>query len=535
MSLVFRSIFTEWRLWFAPLFLLASSALLPSQAGAVNGPTLGDDVLQLVFDLPSGTVRHWYLTSVMDTTGAMHDLAAPAGQLFALRGTLGGRTMAEWESQLGGWVVQKQNRHAVTLRLSHPNGIFIIDKHWRLSEGPWRATLELTISAPGLDNSLTSDPLWLEVGPGVGEIPSQGLGAAQDLYSFTEVVYQDGAGVHRLRLDENNASATGDWFGLHSRYFALILSPASTLTRTLHWQTILPEEPQWYPQHPTFETRLAVDVPLPVASDMVPAVYRWNVFGGGKSYMALTAAEPDVGGLLFSGLWDWMRALTVGIMHLLNAIYTAVGNWGLSIILLAVLVRLLLHPFARNAMHAQQRFVELQGRIQPELDAIKKDYRGGEQSERILQLYERHQISPFAGLKPLVIVLLQLPVFIALFQLLGQVFEISSAPFLWITTLAEPDKLLYLGVDLPLFGAYFNLLPVLMAATTLLSIKLAPTPTVTQRGSRRQKFIFLGMGLSFFLLFYSFPSGMVLYWVTANLLQVMHQKFLGSTVNLPPR
>lgn len=512
----------------ARLFVLVSGALLSPLTGAASAPTVGNDMLQLVFDLPSGTVRHWYLPSVVDATGAMHDLAAPAGQLFALRGTMNGRTVVDWEAQLGGWVVQAQTKNAVTLRLAHPNGSFIIDKHWRLDEGPWRATLELAISTPGLNNRHATDHLWLELGPGIGEVPAQGLGAAQDLYSFTEVVHRDSAGVHRLRLDGDSATATSDWFGLNSRYFALILNPANTSTRTLHWQTTLPDIPQWYPQHPAFEIRLAVDVPLPATGDVEPAIYEWRVFGGGKSYAALTAAEPDIGDLLFSSLWDWMRMLTLGIKYLLDAIYAVVGNWGLSIILLAVLVRAVLHPIARNAMRAQQHFVELQAKIQPELDTIKKNYRGGEQSERILQLYERHQMSPLAGLKPLVIVLLQLPIFIALFHLLGQAFEIRAAPFLWITTLAEPDKLIYLGIDLPLFGAYFNLLPVLMAMTTLLSIKLTPTPAATQKGSQRQNFMFLSMGVVFFLLFYSFPSGMVLYWVTANLLQVVHQKFMSG-------
>lgn len=489
-------------------------------------------MLQLVFDLPSGAVRHWYLPSVVDATGAMHDLAAPAAQLFALRGTLNGRTMVDWETQLGGWVVQAQTQNTMTLRLAHPNGSFIIDKHWQLDEEPWRATLKLAISTPELNNRQAADRLWLELGPGIGEVPAQGLGAAQNLYSFTEVVHRDSAGIHHLRLDGESTTAMSDWFGLNSRYFALILNPANTLTRTLNWQTTLPEVPRWYPQHPAFEIRLAVDVPLPATAEVEPTIYEWSIFGGGKSYAALTATEPNIGDLLFSGLWDWMRMLTLGIKYLLDAIYAVVGNWGLSIILLAVLVRAVLHPIARNAIRAQQHFVELQARIQPELDAIKKNYRGGEQSERILQLYERHKMSPLAGLKPLVIVLLQLPIFIALFHLLGQAFEISTAPFLWITTLAEPDKLLYLGVDLPLFGTYFNLLPVLMAMTTLLSIKLASTPTATQKASQRQNFWFLGMGIVFFLLFYSFPSGMVLYWVTANLLQVVHQKFISGAAQL---
>jgi YidC/Oxa1 family membrane protein insertase len=252
--------------------------------------------------------------------------------------------------------------------------------------------------------------------------------------------------------------------------------------------------------------------------------YKWNVFGGGKAYEALTAQQPDLGGLLFSGLWDWMRGLSLAIMHVLHLIHQLVGSWGIAIILLAALVRLAVYPIAKNAISAQKKFAAIQARIQPELQEIRKNYKGGEQSERILQLYESHKVSPLAGLKPLLIVLIQIPIFVSLYHLLGQTFELRDASFLWMRTLAEPDQLFSLGVDLPLFGAYFNLLPVLMSLTTLLSIKLNPAPASDEKSSLRQSLTTGLMGLGFFLLFYSFPSGMVLYWTVANILQVAHQK-----------
>lgn len=219
-----------------------------------------------------------------------------------------------------------------------------------------------------------------------------------------------------------------------------------------------------------------------------------------------------------------MRWLSLTIMHLLHFIQGIVGNWGVAIILLAVLVRMAVYPIAKNAILAQKKFAAIQARIQPELQEIRKRYKGGEQSERILQLYEHHKVNPLAGLKPLLIVLIQVPIFISLYHLLGQTFELRDAPFLWIKTLAEPDQLFSLGVDLPLFGAYFNLLPVLMSLTTILSIKLNPTPTQDGQSVLRQHLTTGLMGLGFFLLFYSFPSGMVLYWTVANILQVAHQK-----------
>ncbi|AZD58049.1 Inner membrane protein translocase component YidC, long form [Pseudomonas chlororaphis subsp. aurantiaca] len=242
-----------------------------------------------------------------------------------------------------------------------------------------------------------------------------------------------------------------------------------------------------------------MNIVLPVADTGKGQVqaYVWHVFSGGKAYTALTAQAPDLNGLLFSGLWNWMRALSLGIMHVLHFIQQLVGSWGIAIILLAVLVRVLVYPIARNAISAQKKFAAIQARIQPELQEIRKNYKGGEQSERILQIYESHNVSPLAGLKPLLIVLVQVPIFVSLYHLLGQTFELRDASFLWMNTLAEPDQLFALGVDLPLFGAYFNLLPVLMALTTLLSIKLNPTPVSDGKSGHRQAAMSGLMGLGF--------------------------------------
>jgi YidC/Oxa1 family membrane protein insertase len=118
--------------------------------------------------------------------------------------------------------------------------------------------------------------------------------------------------------------------------------------------------------------------------------------------------------------------------------------------------------------------------------------------------------------------MLQLPIFIALYHLLGQLFELRDQPFLWIATLAEPDKFFNLGTNLPFFGAYFNLLPVLLALSTIASIKLSPAPQSDRKSSARQNIFLAFITLGFFLLFYSFPAGMVLYWTAANLLHLAH-------------
>ena len=183
--------------------------------------------------------------------------------------------------------------------------------------------------------------------------------------------------------------------------------------------------------------------------------------------------------LLFSGFWGWMNWVCQGLLWLLTVIHFVIPDWGLSIIFLALIVRIVLYP-----------------------------------------------LSPFAGLKPLGIVLIQLPILIALFQVLGTAEALRDARFLWIGSLAQPDKLFSFGFNIPLLGSYFNLLPFLMSGFTLLSFKLAPAPTAEKKEQGMQNLFLVAMTLMFFFLFYSFPSGMVLYWTFANIFHIVQYQVM---------
>jgi YidC/Oxa1 family membrane protein insertase len=227
---------------------------------------------------------------------------------------------------------------------------------------------------------------------------------------------------------------------------------------------------------------------------------------------------------MFSGLWGWMRALCFWLLDLLQWLAAFTHSWGIAIILVAVLVRLFTYPFARRALAEQKRFNEAQQKLEPTLREIKQQYKGGEQSERVIALYDEHGVSPMAGVKPLLIVLLQLPVFIALFQILRQTPDLHGARFLWIPDLSQPDRLFGLGVTLPWFGDAFNLLPFLLTATILLSAFSVPGESQQDTGRRKRLLITGAMAAVFFVVFYSFPAGLVLYWISANLLHVAQQR-----------
>jgi YidC/Oxa1 family membrane protein insertase len=226
---------------------------------------------------------------------------------------------------------------------------------------------------------------------------------------------------------------------------------------------------------------------------------------------------------MFPHLWGWMQTLCIWLLDLLRWLHVLIGNWGVAIIVLSVLVRLALYPFARRALLSQKRYNEAYERLKPELQQIKRDYRGGEQSERILALYKSHELSPIAGVKPLLIVMLQLPIFIALFQILEHAAELKNAPFLWIGDLSRPDQIGHLGFSIPWMGNLLSVLPIVLAITVVLAGVVVPGDQKGTPAHRKRVWGSTIMALAFLVIFYPFPAGLMIYWITNNILQFAQQ------------
>lgn len=511
-------------LWFFLLLIGSSGVYASDHSQTDQGIILENDSLHIEFNSTSGTITAWIVQG--HSMAASRDLVSLANEQLRLSGSIANRNINEWTALAGGWKMVEKSDRSVRFRLAGRSVPFVLEQRWQLQDETWLAGLEISIKAL---QAFDAPDLGIVIGPGIGEIPSSGLGVSEGLYSFTEVVYQTTGHVYNLRLESAGESRDAqtkpfEWIGLQSRYFTILLIPGKQDGSFCNWSAFTPKKPQFFPEHPSLETRLNVCLAYSSFAAGEKKVFAWSIYGGGKSYESLKQCKLQ--SLLFAGLWQWMRLLTLGIMHVLYAIQMIVVNWGVAIICLAFLVRLVIHPIARKAMTSQKLFNELQEKIQPEIKEIKSKYKGGEQSERILYVYEQYGISPLAGLKPLLIVLIQIPIFIALFYLLGQSFELRETSFMWIETLAEPDRLFSFGVDLPFFGSYLNLLPLVMTLTNIYSIKISQPRTEDSGKSFKNNLFLIIVAISFFLLFYSFPSGMVLYWTMANVLQLIHQIML---------
>jgi len=245
--------------------------------------------------------------------------------------------------------------------------------------------------------------------------------------------------------------------------------------------------------------------------------FGYRVYSGPIERSLLRAADPPLKALLFAHLWFWMRWLALGLTLLLSALRSVVGNAGIAIILLAPCVKVLMRPLSALAERWQRDVNETRTRLQPEIEAIRASARGAERSRRLLELHREHGVTPFYGLRSLLSVAIQVPVFFAAYHALDECFALAGVPFLWIADLTQPDAFATLPHALPYFGGTLNLLPFVMTATTLLSSRQHDDGTLTPELLRRQRLGLYALALAFFLLFYPFPAGMVLYWTSNNL------------------
>ena len=362
--------------------------------------------------------------------------------------------------------------------------------------------------------SESDDFLRFTIGPGFGrnDHPKSSSYSEQLIASIDSKVF------NIPREDEDVNLSKLDWIGFENRYFAFIVIPSKTIS-------FANSSIRYSFDSSTNLPIIEFDLPLSNLESNQNAEWKFKVFAGPKSINILSNTKSaDLKSILFPNQWKGMKWLCLCLYKLLLFLFGVIKNWGLAIITLAILVRMLLSPVSKWAQKSQDKFVAAQEKMKPELQFIKENYKGGEQSERTLRLYKKYNVSPFSGLKPLLVVMLQLPILIGLFHVLGSVFELREASFLWIETLAEPDRLFKFGFNIPFLGEYFNFLPFLMSGVSLIAFKFSPASVSNNKEKSKQNYFLIGMTIIFFFLFYAFPAGMVLYWTCANFFQVVHQK-----------
>ena len=287
------------------------------------------------------------------------------------------------------------------------------------------------------------------------------------------------------------------WIALKNRFFvtALVSSDAANSGFTATVARNLAEAKRYRPESVSCSARF----------DSLPAE-RASVFyvGPKKQSILWDLGMKDV---MEFGMW---RVLCYPLVWVLNVFDAIIPNYGVAIILLTILVRLIFWPLQHKSTVSMKKMSE----IQPLMKEIQAKYKDNPQrlQQETWALYREHKVNPLSSCLPM---LIQIPVFIALFTVLRSAVELRYAPFLWISDLSEPEAL---GATswFPFFGG-LNILPLLMAGTTFLQSYLTPSTGDKQQ----QKMMMLMMPLMMLFFFYNFASALSLYWAVSNLIMIV--------------
>ena len=220
-----------------------------------------------------------------------------------------------------------------------------------------------------------------------------------------------------------------------------------------------------------------------------------------------------------------LKPIVIFLEWTIKFFFSLTKNYGVAIILMTVAIKIILHPLTRKSFESMRRMSALQ----PKMNEIKAKYKNNptQMNKETQALYKREKINPMGGCLPL---LLQLPIFYALYAALSGMLELRNASFLWIRDLSLPDTVATLKTAVPLLGyrvgplgfTDINVLPFVMTATTLLQSKLTSGDQTNQQG-KMMTYLF---PLMFFFIFWNMPSGLVLYWTVQNILTIGQQYFI---------
>ncbi|MDD3554138.1 MAG: membrane protein insertase YidC [Deltaproteobacteria bacterium] len=396
----------------------------------------------------------------------------------------------------------------------------------KLNEKNSNAELSFTCGMPGGGRvvktfGLHANSYWIDIAIRVSGMEAQSisLGFQNDPLEkagqvFAGPVYYSKGSINELELKKSGERKElvepVEWMGYSDHYF---LTSLVTKTRDVPWRVAFER----------INDAGAFKSELSTASGQLKqaqgeTIVDLGAYIGPKEYSQLKAVNYDLTNALYFG---WFDVIAKPLLLFLNFIHDYIPNYGVAIILITVIIKILFWPLA----HKSAKSMKTLQKIQPKLAKLKEKY--GDDKEKLnkelMQLYKTYNVNPMGGCLPM---LLQIPVFFALYKVLLQSIEIRHAPFaLWITDLSAPDRLMIPGVELPWIGG-IPVLTLLMGASMYLQQRLTPTA-----GDPTQAMMMRFLPLVFTFMFINFPSGLVLYWFVNNVLSIVQQYYTNKTVD----
>ena len=329
---------------------------------------------------------------------------------------------------------------------------------------------------------------------------------------FTDINWFSGGGMFGFgKKDRPVYADPGEisWVGVTNQYYATVVSPldgpgSEALARRFQISGV-----DW-----TASGRSGASSELPYAIDggiRMPVLTldagkelrtRFSIFAGPREHRLLKSLGGGQEQMLDFGMFSIVSRTLLGSM---NGLKAALGSYAAAIIVLTLIIKSALWPLQNKSTQSMKRMQELQ----PKMNEIKLKYGDDPQrmNQEIMGLYKKHGVNPMSGCLPM---LVQIPIFFGFYNMLGKAVELRNSSFLWVKDLSQPDTVAFIA------GYPLNVLPILMAATMLLQMRLSP-----QTGDPVQQRLFMFMPLIFVLFCYNFASALALYWTVQNVFSIV--------------
>ena len=328
-----------------------------------------------------------------------------------------------------------------------------------------------------------------------GKCRAQSLWDTQGFFIFRSRV---------LSLKETNETLSARWVDVKNQFFTMLLTPTTNVLAVGFERGPAPRPAVWESKNPPQAVTAWVTLPPTAVSVAGVENYDFRYYAGPKELDRLAALGQGQEDVMNFGFWG---VISVILLKSMKFFYQIIPNYGVSIIIITLIIKLLFWPIQAKSIKSMK---EMQ-KFQPLVQKLKEKYKDDPQrlNQETMRLYKEHKINPFAGCLPM---LVQIPVFFALFAMLRTAIELRGAAFLWIKDLSQPDTVFHVA------GLPLNPLPVVMTLASLWQMKLTP-----QTGDTQQQKMMMFMPLMMLFFFYNTSSGLVLYWTVQQLLSILQQ------------
>ncbi len=301
-----------------------------------------------------------------------------------------------------------------------------------------------------------------------------------------------------------------DWVAYTGQYFIMALLPVNLTPNHAQLEAL---------DTATQMVEITLIGPKLTLQPGVQQQFSYKLYLGPKEVNTLKAADPKLAKAVNFG---WFDVIAQPLLVCLKFFYRYLHNYGVAIILLTLLIKILFWPLTHKSYVSMRAMKKLQ----PKMQKIREKYKDDKQkmNQEIMQMYRTYKVNPVGGCLPMV---LQIPVFFALYRLLYSSIAIRHAPFLWwINDLAAPDRL-PVGFKIPI--PYWNLEAGLPVLTLLMGVSMFVQQKMTpMSGDPRQEKMMMMMPIFMTVLFINFPSGLVLYWLVNNILSIGQQYYINK-------